>query len=1086
MNKRAVWEDQNITQIGRNRMHSLYGAYENAEQARTCDRDASANVLSLDGMWKFLLYACPEQVDAFYEESYDVSAWDEIPVPSCWELHGYDKPVYTNVIYPFPRRRGGNYELEASKGLSILQPPYVPAENPTGCYVKEFDLPEAYEGKDLLLDFAGVESAFLFWVNGQFAGCSKDSKLNAEFDITDLVRPGKNRIAVQVMHFSDATYVEDQDYWHLSGITRNVRLIAKAKHRILDYQVQTLFEETHYDHARLTVRIWPNDTVPLFADDYVTLRLYDADGKEIFNLDTKTFRNYGTYLGPQFIAYEEIEIDRPRLWTAETPYLYTLVMELKGTDGEISDIESCRVGFRQLKINSEGVLTLNGRRLIIRGVDRHDFCPETGRYVSPERMREEIITMKRLNFNAVRTSHYPNNETWYDLCDEMGIYVMAETNQETHGHEGTLSSSVDWTNVFMERVQRLVLRDKNHPAVIGWSLGNESGCGANEAAMYGWVKEYDKTRHAQYESGNPGKNISDVITPMYPEMPWAEEKMGDGADLRPFIMCEYAYAKSNSNGSFVEFWDHVDRFPRIQGGFIWDFADKALVRKNADGTSEYVYGGAFGEEVLDPVQDMCLNGVVFADLKWKPAAYEIRNVQAPVQIRMRQNIHEGRKIWTLCNNYHTLSLDHLYMDWELQCDGTAVEKGRMDMPHLEAGHECPLCLPHNEELVSGEAYVNIYVRYKEASFFAPAGEELYHVQIPVQKKMLRISSGKPEGEPIRVTEQGSRLMITKAGESPADGMTVIYDREKGLILSARYGKTGQILGMKEQFFRAPTGIDEAQGSDPTKGYAGYWQAAGLDGAEKKVTSVSFAAAGNLAVIREEASFFAKAPGIMEYEGVPSKKKAEEKPFTRIDAVRIDEDKTEQIQTANAQEYPEKEVLRTETVYLIGTGGIEIQGTIINDTGAVTLPRIGYGLKLPKEYQQVTWYGRGPWENYPDRKSAANVGVYTSTPEEMHTAYIRPCECGGRTDVRYLTVSDGTCTLRVTAGRDFHFSTLPWSMEQYAKADYQSDLGASDGVYLNLDAYHTGLGGDTGWTKNIHPQYYIGEGVQNFRFMLEFM
>ena len=1084
MNKKQLWENQQITQIGRYHMHSPYGAFESVEQARSCDRNASQYVFDLNGMWKFRLYPAPEQVDAFYEAQYDVSGWDEIPVPSCWELLGYDKPVYTNVRYPFPRKSGQKHELEAAKGWSVLRPPFVPTENPTGCYVKEFDLPEAYEGRTLLLDFGGVESAFLLWINGQFAGCSKDSKLDAEFDITSYMQAGKNRIAVQVMHFSDATYVEDQDYWHLSGITRDVRLVAKPGRRIEDFQVQTLFAEERFDRSQLRVQVWPNDQAPLFADDHVVFHLYDAEGKEVVSRTAKPFREYGHYLAPQFIAEESIDVEQPNLWTAETPYLYTLVIELQGENGTCLDLESCRVGFRQMKINEAGVLTMNGRRLIVRGVDRHDFCPETGRYVSEEWMRKEIITLKQLNFNAVRTSHYPDNEKWYDLCDEYGICLICEANLETHGIDGILSASPDWTNVYMERAQRMVLRDKNHPSIIGWSLGNESGAGANHAAMYGWIKEYDKTRHVQYESGNPGKNISDVLTPMYPQMAWAEEKMGDGTDLRPFIMCEYAYAKSNSNGNFQEFWDHVERFPRFQGGFLWDFADKALVREKEDGSKEYVYGGAFGEEVMDPVPDMCLNGIVFADLKWKDAAYEVRNVQAPVQVKMRENAHEGRKVWTLCNQYHTLSLDHLYMDWELQCDGKVVESGRMDLPFLNAGDETALELPHSEDLVSGEAYVNLSVRYKAFSAFAQAGDEVYHTQIPVQKKMLCVDAGKPEGGQIRVSEEGSRIIITAAEQRTDGNMQVVYDREKGEIVSAFFGRTGAILGIKDQFFRAPTGIDESQGADPTKGYAAYWKAAGLDKLEKKVTSVGCMKSENLAVIREEASFLARCGGVMEYEGVPSKKAAKNagpQGLRRVDAMRIEEAAQEP-----CAELPQQEVLRTQTLFLIGTGGIEIVCTIINDSGAVTLPRIGYGLKFPANYQQVSWYGRGPWENYPDRKSAANIGLYSSTPEQMHGDYVRPCECGGRTDVRYMTISDGSSTLRISAGRDFHFSALPWSMEQYAQADYASDLGESDGVYLNLDAYHTGLGGDTGWTRNIHPQYYIGEGVQTFRFLLEFV
>lgn len=1037
-NKRD-WENPYVTQINRHPAHTLFGAYESVEQALTGDRNVSKYVSSLNGQWKFRLYPSPECVEAFYEEDFDVSGWDEIPVPSNWELQGYDKPVYTNVIYPFKRiGKGSNYEIEAAEGVYELNPPYVPAENLTGCYRRRFEVPESYEGKAVFLDFGGVESCCYVWINGQKVGYSQDSKLNAEFDITPYVHTGINMIAVQVMRYCDGSYLEDQDYWHLSGICRNVRIYAKSRQRIADYKIETLFEEPFFDRATLAVRIWPNDREPLFAEHYVTMSLYDADGEKVTEFETFPFNHYRDYLRQRFMAHTSVMVSNPKLWTAETPYLYTFVLEMKDKEGNTVDIESCKIGFRQVKINDRGVLTLNGRRLVIRGVDRHDFCPQSGRYIPVERMREEILLMKRLNFNAVRTSHYPDNTDWYDLCDELGMYLLDETNVETHGYESGLSASMDWAGAYLERAMRMVLRDKNHPSVLLWSLGSEAGAEANHAAMYGWIKEYDKTRYVAYESKNPGGNISDIVFPMYPEMDWMQDMMADESDLRPFIMCEYAYSKSNSNGNLKEFWDFINKFPRFQGGFLWDFADKALIQKDENGQDRFVYAGAFGEEIKDHVQDMCLNGIVFADLLPKPAAYELKNVQAPITVKARRNPRACTESWILTNRYHTLDLSHCRMDWELQCNGKIVEQGTLPSTSLAPGESSTLQFPYSAEKVSGECYINFYVRYREETYFAAAGEEIFHCQIPVGNQVF-----KPEA--ARTADYIAAGHITLCEETQqtitvqTEDLTFVYDKEAGRFADVK--KAGETIWVDEgeQFFRAPTGIDEGQHENNNMlNYEAQWRNAGLDRLQKEIRKVTVSHAEERIQIFETADMCADG----------------------------------------------KVVIGLETTYTIYKGKMEIAQSLCNESSADTLARIGRCIRLPKTFDQVEWYGRGPWENYPDRKSSAMIGMYTSTTQEMNTPYVKPCECGGRCDVRYVSVSDGEQKFTVTSGADFQFSALPYSLKQYEMADYAADLGESSGTYLMLDAWHTGLGGDTGWICSIHPEYWIGKGTYYSRFVLE--
>jgi beta-galactosidase len=1021
------WENQYITQRNRYPMHSPYGAYETVEQALTVDRSVSKYVRSLNGLWKFNLTESPLVAPKGFETvNYDDSNWEEIPVPSNWELHGYGKPTYTNMIYPFKREGSeSHFEIELAEGQVELNAPFVPEMNLTGYYRRNFEVPDYFEGRDVFIEFGGVESCFYLWVNGIEIGYSQDSKLEATFDITHAIKPGENEVAVKVLQYCDGTYLEDQDYWHLSGIYRDVRLYSKAKQRVFDYKVETIFNGEGFDQADLIVSLTPNNKVKGYGECYVILSLYDAGNKLITTFQSQPYAQCGTYLQPKFVATPSVRVEKPLLWSAEDPYLYTLVMETIDGTGKITDIESTKVGFRKIEIREDGVLYVNGKRLIVRGVNLHAFCPETGRTVSKEYMIQQIINMKKLNFNAVRTSHYPHASEWYDLCDELGIYLVDEANVETHGYGGQLSISPEWTAAYVERASRMVLRDKNHPSVILWSLGNESGAGANHAAMYGWIKEYDKTRYVQYESMNPECNITDIIAPMYPQVSWIEDSMADSSDLRPFIMCEYAYAKSNSNGNFKLYWNLVDKYPRFQGGFIWDFQDKALVQKQNDGTVKYVYGGAFGEDVVDPVEDMCLNGVVFPDLSWKPAAYEVKNGQSPIKIFYDKHPYFGVGEYKIKNNYQFKDLSHLRFIWELQCEGKIVESGEMKQYNTAPGQSEPLDYQLNLGKITGEAFVNIRVTQKEDTFYAKAGEVVYLYQIPLEASVLKRTDVRLAGEKLKMVETEDQIWIQ------GDHTEICFNKSKCEFTKVILQGEKTFSGGQDNFYRAVTGIDEGTKADGNN-YAFDWRKEGLNELTLKVQSIETAATDKQIFIFTETS------------------------------------------------YNDGKIL-VSSQYRVGSKGIEISKNVINSCLSETIPRIGLTFVLPEDKKHISWYGRGPWENYQDRKDASLIGLYNSTVAEQYTPYIKPVECGGKEDVRYLLVKDnkghGIC---VTGAVPFHFDIHDYSIEACDRANYSDELLKDNQIYLNVDAVHAGLGGDTGWTKNIHPEYRITKGYYHYK------
>jgi len=1017
-----LYDDPTAIQRNRELMHAPWGAYTDAAEAVM--GAASPWIQSLDGSWAFHLAPRPAAVPVGCEQpGFDDRAWARIPVPANWELHGHGEAIYQNCAYPFVPNRY----------------PLAPLDNPTGSYRTSFTVPVDWDGRCIVLEFGSVDSAFHCWVNGVEVGFSTDSKLPAHFDITHLVKPGINHLAVRVYRWPTSSHLEKQDYWHLSGIQRSVRLIAKPQVHLRDWNYQVRFDAGFRD-ATLAVRAWitrPAGEWTLNGSGFmrypgvegwtVGFRVLDRDGglvaagKSPIALESPM---YGPASGgvhdEAFSAKAELAVTAPRQWTAETPELYTLVMELCDPSGTAVDWERTRIGFRQLAI-VDGVIRLNGQRLVFRGVNRHEFHPARGRAVTMADMREDLLAMKRLNFNAVRTCHYPDADGWYDLCDELGMYVIDETNLETHGMGALASRDPQWATAYLERSMRMYLRDRNHACVVAWSLGNESHVGPHHAAMANWLRFCDPTRPVQYESGNPGPLVTDILVPMYPNLDWVRQVLADANEKRPLVMCEYAYAKGNSTGNVRKFWDLIWELPRFQGGFVWDWRDKALER---NGRWDY------GIERFEPsgTERMCLNGVVGPDLVEHPGAWELRHVQSPVQITA-EDAAAGRL--RVVNRHQFLDLTGYRLRWSLEEDGKRIAGDDVPFPALLPGAVGTVQLPLAKLVAAPgtEVHLSLTVERIAATPWSPASAVIDQVQFPValrrEAPVRRIAALPP---------------LTMTGDILAGpGWNLRLDRTTGTIASLAIGSrellTRPILPC---LMRAPTDIDLTTGGN---GFAGQWAACGLDRAVFNLAS--------------------------------------------CETVRID-DRRVQIRSAGVMAAPGKApVARIELTWTVyGSGDVVGDMLAIVDAPVETIPRIGLVTSLVGSNRHLRWFGRGPFENYPDRRESALLGLHDVAVADMLTPYVFPQECGLRCDVRWLAaVDDQGSGLFVQGLSQLHASALPVRLEDLRDTANLADLTRRDETALHLDGFHMGLGGDTGWTRNVHPEYRLLPGQYRFRLHL---
>lgn len=1041
------WENPSVVQRNRLPARAAFVPYPDEETARLCRPEDSPYRLSLNGLWTFHWSPRPQERPAdFYRPEYSVEAWETIRVPSNWQMEGYDLPIYTSSQYPFR-----------------IDPPHVTGEppkewtswrnrNPVGSYRRTFELPASWKGRRVFLHFAGVKSAFYVWVNGVAVGYSQGSMTPAEFEITPYVRTGRNVLAAEVYRWSDGSYLEGQDMWHLSGIFREVFLYCAGVVRIADFAVRT---EPDAGDSVWRVRIQPrldragdveisgwSVRAQLYAPSgqAVWSEPLRCDAERILNADysAEILNERTPQRGPAKFEWLRGTVHNPRLWTAETPHLYTLVLALEDSEGCTAEVVSCRVGFRQVRIEN-GQLRINGRPVRLYGVNRHEFDPDYGQAVPLERMQEDIILMKRFNINAVRTAHYPNDPRWYDLCDEYGIYVIDEANIESHGVRGLLANEPSWQAAFGDRGISMVQRDKNHPSVIIWSLGNESGYGPNLAALSAWIRAFDPTRPIHYEGAqgaaedvNDPRDPSavDFISRMYPKVrdlydstaerrwPRILQMAQDHRDSRPVLLCEYAHAMGNAVGNLKEYWEEIESHPRLVGGFIWDWADQGIRRRAANGREYFAYGGDFGDQPNS--KDFCLNGLVLADRTVTPKLWEVKKVYQPVRIEAAGGAPQTIRV---INRYAFANLNTLEARWSLTRDGMEIQSGVLGRLECRPGEETTAVLPLElpEPPPAGDYRVRVSFHLTEPTLWAPAGYEVAWEQLPVGE-VKPDESSRPAIVPQIDVQEESEIVRVKGPDFEA-----VFSRQTGTLCSLVYDgrellspQGGPVL----QVYRAPTSNDRAFG----KGRAYEWRQAGLDRLSRTVKSlqVSKKEAGSVRIQTEAVSATPSGAGFLH--------RAEW--MVRGDGV-------------------------IESVHRF-----EPFGTL------PPLPRMGLVLHLDGDYAFVRWYGRGPQENYPDRNTSADIGLWSATVQEMYVPYPRPQETGLRTDVRWIQLTDASGRgVRIAAEEPIAFSALPFTVEDLEKAAHPFELNPREEVIVSLDARHSGLG-NASCGPGVLPKYEV--------------
>jgi beta-galactosidase/beta-glucuronidase len=1134
------YENPGVVAINRAPAHATLMPYPTEEMAARCDRAASPFARSLNGTWRFRWDPNPDVAFAdgagtqpgagFTGMDFDDDGWDAIPVPANWQLVGegirrgepkYDPPMYTNVQYPFP----------------IDRLPGVPQEdNPTGSYRRRFDLPTDWADSQIFLTFDGVDSAFWLWVNGEFVGYSEDSRLPAEFDVTGVVRPGENVLAVRVVRWSNGSYLEDQDFWRLSGIFRDVTLWRTPKVHLRDFAAIPELDGAFRD-GTLRVR----GSVANYGDaprsGSLTVSLLDPAGAPVFEPNSEPFQlQPGAEIALRFAQ----PVTNPAKWSAETPHLYTLLLTLRDENGAITEVESCRVGFRTIAIK-QGQLLVNGQRVRIQGVNRHEHDPLTGHVVDEAAMIRDIRIMKQHNINAVRTAHYPNQPRWYELCDEYGLYLFDEANIESHGIWDRLARDPAWEEAFLQRISRMVIRDKNHPSVLAWSLGNESGYGANHDTGAEWIRGYDPTRPLHYHPAGEAQ-IIDILGPMYPTVDqiihMAQVPPERGGN-RPIIMCEYAHSMGNSTGNLQEYWQAVDDFPRIQGGFIWDWMDQGLRREEADGTVWYAYGGDYGDVPND--YNFCINGLINPDQDPHPGLLEYKKVLEPVRVIPVEGDGAGGR-FRLQNRNHFTDLSGLALSWEVTDEGCPVAQGDLPMPAIPPGDEAEITIPKAWGKLAGEGFLTLRFTLRQETPWAEAGHEVAFAQFPLPGNRLAPIHPRPGKGQITESAQGWRFH--------GEGVSLGFGRESGRLDSIQVAGA-EILraGPHLNLWRAPTDNDANTWGDQRA--AIHWRQVGLDRLTEQVTAISAtpgeagqhhirvesqvsgptdrdtAAAERWQILQEQLARFLnhllddrelqalslklglnytdlagesimeKAPSLVtaliNRQQLPGLiEQVHELAHGRL-ANHVSDDTRDLLtryrgmdQSAMQHDAPQTPArFQARYEYTIHPGGDVALDLHVRPGGSQPpfWPRIGVSLVLAPGYDRLTWFGRGPHESYPDRKESAQIGRYIQSVREQCYPYVMPQESGNKTDVRWATLTHSAGHGLMVAGESlFSFSALHHSAQDLTAAQHTHELPPRAEIYLNVDHAQNGLGnGSCG--PGVLPAYQLTPSPVTWRLWL---
>lgn len=1029
------WHDLQVNEINRLPLHTLHFAYDPNDFAGTgaeyLDKKKSMNYLSLEGTWKFNWVAnADERPTDFYKTDLDDSKWNNIQMPGNWEMLGYGQPEYVNVGF-------------AWRGHFDQQPPAVPTkDNHVGSYRREINIPSNWDGKRVIAHFGSVTSNIYLYVNGKFAGYAEDSKVAAEFDITPFLKKGKNLIAFQTFRWCDGSWCEDQDFWRLSGPARENYLYARSKdHRLLDVRVETDLKNNYKDgYLNITAKVQGN-TLAYFG-------LYDPDGKEVIVTGTDNVKNG--------VAKYQLRVKNVRKWSAETPNLYTLVVSPIQNGGMYLpyEIVQVKVGFRKVEIKNKQFL-VNGQPVLLKGANRHEIDPDEGYNLSEQRMIQDIMMMKRMNINAVRTCHYPDDPRWYDLCDKYGLYVVAEANQESHGFQygdDAAAKKPEFAKQIMERNQHNVSMFYNHPSIVTWSMGNETVMGDNFLQAYKWIKSQDKTRPVQYEQARRGEG-TDIFCPMYYPVAASEKYAKDPNSPMPLIQCEYNHTMGNSGGNLSDYWNLIRKYPILQGGFDWDFVDQALHRNIVKPMSilpykmnneelrkiEYCYGGDYNK--YDPSDNnFNCNGIIGPDRQMNPHAYEVAYQYQNIWAKM-VNAETGEV--SVHNENFFRDLSNYALAWSLEEDGVETQNGTIADLDVPAQQTKNFTIPYDKSKIKGkEVFLNIDFRLKEAEPLLTAGQVMAYAQLPVVTKQAcsgDCSKMLAQGHGKKKMKLAAKKNNVVAVTTP--NLTFKIDRSTGLISEYAYnGKSllGEGGTLKPNFWRAPT--DNDMGA-----------------------------------------------------GLQKKFKAWKNPQMNLKNIDVKKDKkTNSVTILTSFDMPEVQGQMDITyVVFANTGAVKVTEDFKATEGAKVsdMFRFGMLMQMPYTMEKSNYYGRGPIENYSDRKDCMRIGVYTDEADNQYFPYIRPQESGTKSDIRWWKQTDATgLGLQVKSCTPFYASAIHFDTEELDDGDdkeqrHSFDLKKSKYTNLFLDSAHMGVGGENSWGAWPLEKYRVHYGNKTFTFTL---
>jgi beta-galactosidase len=1012
--KNNDWENPQLYELNKEKPHATFMLFSDKKSVVDDDYSKSPYYKSLNGIWKFVYvdkYA-NRPLD-FYKTDLNDSKWNTIPVPSNWEREGFGIPIYTNVTYPHPRN-----------------PPFIGENNPVGTYRKQFTIPANWDGREVILQFGSITGCAFVYVNGQKVGITKASKSPAEFNITKYLKKGNNLLAVQVFRWHDGSYLEDQDFFRISGIERDVFLYALPKLSVWDFFLKADLDDQYKNglfSADVDLRQFKNSPV---KNGTVTVEILDKTGKTVFTQQ----KNFSTGNDSLQTIHFSGTINNPLKWSAEFPNLYDCIISLKANGS--TTYTGAKIGFRKVEIKNAQLL-INGVATYVHGVNRHEHDPVKGHVPSKELMIKDIQLMKMYNINADRTSHYPNDPLWYKLCDQYGLYVVDEANIEIHGMGAALQGRFDttihpaylplWAPAHMDRIERLVERDKNHPSVIIWSMGNECGNGKVFHDAYLWMKERDKSRPVQFEQAGEDWN-TDIVCPMYPGIGHMKSYAADGNKKRPFIMCEYSHAMGNSSGNFQEYWDIIRSDRKMQGGFIWDWVDQGMQTTTPDGRMFYAYGGDLGGYALQNDENFCANGLIAADRTIHPGLNEVKKGYQNVLFKAK-DLKKG--IITIENSYDFTNLDQYNFKWQQYRDGKKVNEGNFAV-ELAPHSTKEITLPSSAVNTSndGEYFLNVFALTKNGTELVPANHEVAREQFLLGGNYF---AAKPVAGELKITKENNRIQFTSGNVSG------VFDLQQGRFFRYALGNES-VVSLPEPFFwRAPTDNDFGSNMQVN---LGIWRTAHINRAVKKVTAGDQTSEGLSIGVEYELT------GI----GVPY----------------------------------------TVEYFIQNDGSLKVTSSIdMTGRDLPELPRFGMRMQLAPQFSNLEYYGRGPWENYSDRNTASFVGLYKDDVKNQYSwNYIRPQESGYKTDVRWLSLTNGNgLGVRIEGVQPICFSATNMRTEDLdpgltKKQQHPIDIKPRREVYLNVDLKQRGVGGDNSWGALPHDPYRLLDKKYSYSYVIK--